>query len=53
MPDIVISTPARLLAHLKAGGNVKLKESVQTLGRYSASSRATEDLIQRPLRDEE
>ena len=32
-PDVVISTPAKLVAHLEAG-NLQLKETVETLGEY-------------------
>lgn len=31
-PDVLIATPSRLLTHLKAG-NIRLKDSVQTLGK--------------------
>jgi len=30
-PDVVISTPAKLVAHLEAG-NLKIKDTVETLG---------------------
>lgn len=31
LPEVLVATPARLLAHLKAD-NIKLKDSVETLG---------------------
>lgn len=31
-PEVLIATPARLLAHLRAD-NIKLKDSVETLGK--------------------
>jgi hypothetical protein len=39
-PDVLVATPARLLAHLKAG-NVKLKESVETFGGSHLASHQT------------
>jgi hypothetical protein len=32
VPDVVVATPSRLLAHIKAG-NVHLQDSVETLGK--------------------